>query len=247
MFDFLFKKKEPNKLWFNTDIHCHIIPGIDDGSRNPEMSAELIERMQVWGIERIIASPHVTQETFENTPQTIAPALALLNDELARRGNTIKVSNSAEYRIDEFFSEQLEAGNIMPYPANYILIENSFMQEPWNLDQLIFELQVKGYKPIMAHPERFSYYYGKRERYKTLHDAGALFQINVLSLCGYYGKKEKQVAEWLIDNDMVDFNGTDLHNHRHADAIENYLKSGESLKHARKLADRVLNNSLRNM
>ena len=135
----------------------------------------------------------------------------------------------------------------MPYPGNYILIENSFMQEPWNLDQLIFDLQVKGYRPVMAHPERFSYYYEKRNRYKALHDAGALFQINVLSLSGYYGKAEKQVAEWLIDNNMVDFNGTDLHNHRHADSIEAYLMSKDAARHADKLAGRVLNNTLFNL
>ncbi len=97
------------------------------------------------------------------------------------------MTNSAEYRIDELFTKQLEEDVIMPYPGNYILIENSFMQEPWNLDQLIFDLQVKGYRPVMA-TERFSYYYEKRNRYKALHDAGALFQINVLSLSGYYGK-----------------------------------------------------------
>ncbi|MDE6097874.1 MAG: hypothetical protein K2G24_03205 [Muribaculaceae bacterium] len=244
MLDFLFKKKQPVSLWFDTDIHCHIIPGIDDGARNAAMSADLIERMQSWGIRRIIASPHVTQETFENTPQTIAPALDALRIELTNRGNDIKVTNSAEYRIDEFFASQLEAGNIMPYPGNYILIENSFMQEPWNLDQLIFDLQVQGYKPIMAHPERFSYYHGKRDRYKTLHDAGALFQINILSLSGYYGKQEKQVAEWLIENNLVDFNGTDLHNHRHADSIEAYLTSKDAAKHSRLLAGRILNNSL---
>lgn len=244
MFDFIFKKKQPQKLWFDTDIHCHIIPGIDDGSRNAQMSADLIERMQSWGIERIIASPHVTQDTFENTPQTIAPALEQLHSELSRRGNPIKVTNSAEYRIDEFFARQLQDGVIMPYPGNYILIENSFMQEPWNLDQLIFDLQVKGYKPVMAHPERFSYYYNKRERYKALHNAGALFQVNVLSLSGYYGKSEKQIAEWLIDNDLVDFNGTDLHNFRHADSIDAYLLTKDAARHCAKLADRVLNNTL---
>ena len=227
MFDFLFKKKEPRKLWFNTDIHCHIVPGIDDGSPDAATSADLVERMQSWGIERIIASPHVTQDTFENNPQTIAPAIEKLQQELARRGNGIKVTNSAEYRIDELFTKQLEEDVIMPYPGNYILIENSFMQEPWNLDQLIFDLQVKGYK--------------------ALHDAGALFQINVLSLSGYYGKAEKQVAEWLIDNNMVDFNGTDLHNHRHADSIEAYLMSKDASRHADKLVGRVLNNTLFNL
>lgn len=243
MFDFLFKKKEPIQLWFNTDIHCHIIPGVDDGSPDPQTSADLIERMQRWGIQRIIASPHVTQETFENTPQTIAPALSRLNDELKLRGNDISVTNSAEYRIDEFFASQIDAGVLMPYPNNYILIENSFLQEPWNLDQIIFDLQVKGYKPILAHPERFSYYYNKRKRYQALHDAGALFQINVLSLSGNYGKAEKQVAEYLIENNLVDFCGTDLHRFSHADNIDAYLQTSAARHHSKALGDRILNDS----
>ena len=146
------KHKEPASLCFSTDIHCHIVPGIDDGAPDAATSADLVERMQSWGIERIIASPHVTQDTFENNPQTIAPAIEKLQQELARRGNGIKVTNSAEYRIDELFTKQLEEDVIMPYPGNYILIENSFMQEPWNLDQLIFDLQVKGYSTCNGPP-----------------------------------------------------------------------------------------------
>lgn len=244
MFDFLFKIKEPQQLWFSTDIHCHIVPGIDDGSPDANTSADLIERMQGWGISRIFASPHVTQETFENTPQTIAPALDSLHEELRRRDNPIQVANSAEYRIDEFFAAQMEQDVLMPYPGGFLLIENSFMQEPWNLDQLIFDLQVKGYRPIMAHPERFSYYYSKKERYQALHDAGALFQINVLSLAGHYGKAEKQIAEYLIEHNLVDFCGTDLHNHRHADSIDNYLCSRDATRHAKALSDRIMNNTI---
>lgn len=229
----LFKKKEPARLWFKTDIHCHIIPGIDDGSPDPQTSVELIERMQGWGIERIIASPHVTQDTFENTPQTIAPALDSLHDALSSKGMTIPVSNSAEYRIDENFLNQIEQGMIMPLPDDYLLVENSFIQEPLNLDQTLFDLQVRGFKPILAHPERYRYYHiGNKKRYESLHASGIQFQVNLLSLTGYYGKTEKATAEWLIEKEMADFIGTDLHNHRHADAIDAYLSSRDCRRHA---------------
>ncbi len=156
MFDFLKKKsKDPVELCFTTDIHCHIVPGVDDGSPDAATSADLIERMQSWGIKRIIASPHVTQTTFENDASTIDPAMEKLHAELQRRGNDIEVSHSAEYRIDELFSRRLEAGDIWYLPNNHLLIENAFLQEPWNLDQLIFDLQVKGIRPILAHPERY--------------------------------------------------------------------------------------------
>lgn len=230
MFNFFHKTKETRQLFFHTDIHCHVVPGVDDGSPDVETSVELIERMASWGYTRIIATPHMTQDTFENTPDILDPALEKLQDALARRLPDFELTRSAEHRIDDFFFSQLEKGLILPFPGNYILVENSFIQEPWNLDQTLFDLKIKGYKPIMAHPERFRYYQDNRQRYKQLHDAGNLFQINLLSLSGYYGKATKQQAEWLINQGMVDFIGSDLHHHRHADSIEEYLASKDYRK-----------------
>lgn len=242
MFNFFKKKQEPIQLCFNTDIHCHIVPGIDDGSPDVNTSIELIERMQSWGITRIIATPHVTQASFENTPENMAQALNSLKEGLQARGNNIDISHSAEYRIDELFMKHLNANMIVPMPSNYILVENSFIQEPWNLDQLLFDLKIKGYKPILAHPERYMYYYAKKDRYNTIHNTGTKLQINLLSLAGHYGKDEKRIAMELIEKGLVDFIGTDLHNHRHADAIEAFLSS----KEYRKIKDRLplLNDSI---
>ena len=242
MFNFFKKKQEPAQLCFNTDIHCHVVPGIDDGSPDINTSIELIERMQSWGISRIIATPHVTQASFENTPEIMSEALSSLKKELENRGNNINITHSAEYRIDEQFLSQLKENLIVPMPSNYILVENSFIQEPWNLDQLLFDLKVKGYKPILAHPERYLYYHGKRDRYKAIHNTGTKFQVNLLSVAGYYSKDEKRVALELINNGLVDFIGTDLHNHNHADAIETFINSREY----RKLKDRLplLNDSI---
>ena len=121
------KEKSPATLCFRTDIHCHVIPGVDDGSRNVETSVELIEAMQGFGIERIIASPHVTQESFENNSSTIDPALDLLHNELRRRGNNIEISHSAEYRIDDLFLQRLENNELMLLPNNHIIIRIATM------------------------------------------------------------------------------------------------------------------------
>lgn len=217
------RPKEPAELCFRTDIHCHIIPGVDDGARNVETSVELIDAMQGFGISRIIASPHVTQDTFENDSSTLDPAMELLNAELKRRGNDMRISHSAEYRIDELFQRRLDANELMLLPNNHILIENSFIQEPWNLDDLVFNLQVKGLTPILAHPERYAYYYNNKDRYRRLHDAGLRMQINLLSLAGAYGKAERAIALHLIKNNLVDFIGTDIHNRRHIAVIAEYL------------------------
>lgn len=242
MFSFFKKKQEPLQLCFNTDIHCHVLPGIDDGSPDISTSIELIQRMRSWGINRIIATPHVTQASFENTPESISNAFNALNKELKKNNIEISITHSAEYRIDELFLSHLNNGTIIPMPNNYLLVENSFIQEPWNLDQLLFDLKVKGYKPILAHPERYMYYYLKKDRYKTIHDTGTKLQINLLSIAGHYGKDEKRIALELIEKGLVDFIGTDLHNHRHADAIEEFLSS----KDYRKIKDHLplLNNSI---
>lgn len=245
MFNFFKKKpKAPAELCFSTDIHCHLVPGVDDGAQKASTSVDLIEQMQQWGIKRIIASPHVTQTTFENSIATITPAVAELRGELERRNNTIEFSHSAEYRIDELFAHRLAENELMLLPNNYILIENSFMQEPWNIDQLVFDLQVRGLKPILAHPERYAYYYNQKKRYHELHNAGLHFQINLLSLAQAYGKQERKIAEYLIEEDLVDFIGTDIHKQSHIDAINSYLLTKEAHSDMEALRGKLLNDSV---
>ncbi|MCM1522768.1 MAG: hypothetical protein NC039_08985 [Muribaculaceae bacterium] len=245
IFNIFSSRKEPLKLPFATDIHCHIVPGVDDGSPDAETSADLVERMQAWGISRIIASPHVTECSFENTPDILDPALDELRAELRRRGNNIDVSRSSENRIDDYFRELFAAGQITTMPDGYILVENSFIQEPWELDRFLYDLHIKGLRPIMAHPERYIYYHDHNlSRYDELHHAGTLFQINVLSLAGAYGKQEKKVAEKLIEKGYVDFLGTDLHNSRHADIIDRYLTTSDARKHFAALQGRLRNDKV---
>lgn len=235
--------KEPAKLAFSTDIHCHIIPGIDDGAPDAATGADLVDRLRGWGITRIIASPHVTQHTFENNIDTITAALEELKAELRLRGRDDSIEHSAENRIDELMYRNLEDGTLIKMPNDYVLIENSFMQEPWNLENLIFDLQIKGYRPILAHPERYDYYHNKHERLETLHNAGLLMQINLLSLAGAYGKAERKMAEWLMDKDLVDFVGTDLHMEPHARAIDKYLLTKEAHRDMDRLRGRLLNDT----
>ena len=140
-----------------------------------------------------------------------------------------------------FFEQQIANGTLMPYPDNYLLIENSFIQEPWNLEQLIFDLQVKGYKLIMAHPERYLYYHTRPQRYQELKQLGIDFQVNLLSLAGYYGKNEKRMAERLVEAGMVDFMGTDTHGFRHLECFGDYLSSREAERHARLLDGKIKN------
>lgn len=234
------KKRAPQQLPFVTDIHCHIVPGVDDGSPDAATSVQLVKRMQQWGIKRIIATPHVTESTFENTPDILDPALAELRTALADSGVEIDVDRSSENRVDDYTIDLLQRGLIKLMPNNYILVESSFIQEPWQLDQFLYETKIKGMRPILAHPERYHYFHDTH-RYDDLHRTGTLFQVNVLSLAGAYGKTEKKVAERLVARGLVDFLGTDLHTLRHADIIDHYLTTGDARRHFDALEGRLLN------
>ncbi|MEG1616196.1 MAG: CpsB/CapC family capsule biosynthesis tyrosine phosphatase [Bacteroidales bacterium] len=232
MFNFFRKKGEAEllPLPYTTDLHCHIIPGVDDGSRDLEMSLFLVGKMKEWGITSIIATPHRTDETFENTPDTISAPFHALKQAIEERGLGIELTHSFEYRMDEGFIRLKEEGKLIPLKNNYILVENSFMQPLWNLDELIFDLKLKGFKPILAHPERYSYYFGNKKRYTEIHDAECDFQINILSLAGTYGKDVQNAAMWMLEQGYVDFIGTDLHHPAHAKAISEFLRSKQYKK-----------------
>lgn len=247
IFDFFIKKNLPVELPVTTDIHCHILPGVDDGSQRVDISVEIVERMSSWGIKRIFASPHVAQEMFENTPDVLDRALTALKQGLAATTVDVAVERHAEYRLDDYAIPQILSDNevVKTMPSGYILVENSFIQEPWNLQQLVFDIKIKDMKPVLAHPERYYYYWGhNRRQYEALHEAGLLFQVNLLSLAGYYGKHEKATAEWLVNHDLVDFIGSDIHGIHHVDAVEAYLRSSVSRKHFAKLGGRLLNDTI---
>ena len=244
MFGWFKKKNVDSRLPFHTDIHCHLVPCIDDGSKSVESSVELLQHMQQWGITRIIPTPHVTEDTFENTPATIDPAYGALVAGANDSGIEIDIlPPSAEYRLDSFFVDQLEVGNVRQLGNSFILVENNFSVEPWGLDNMLYDLSLKGYRPILAHPERYLYYHGNLSRYKQLHDRGIYFQCNILSLSGYYGKNVRNVAMKLIDNDLVDFLGTDLHMMRHVDAIEDYMKTSHFNRVSDRLRGRLMNDT----
>ncbi len=232
------KEKAPSTLFYNTDLHAHVLPGIDDGSQNPESSIALLKALQSWGIKQIFATPHVIADTYENTKESIDAAYNILEERMLQEGIEIKIRYSAEYRMDEHFRDLLKEGEsaFIPLPGQRLLVENSFMQAPIDLDEMLFQLMLKGFQPVLAHPERYRYYHAHKEIYRHLHNNGCHFQVNLLSLAGYYGKEIKEIAWWLCKNEMIEFLGSDLHNLDQARAIGEWLATKEYHKAAEMLA-----------
>jgi protein-tyrosine phosphatase len=227
MFGF-FKKKEYKKdITFDyssimVDLHSHVLPGIDDGAQTPGESIVLIKKMMELGIKKIIATPHIMADYYKNTPGTINDALNILKAELKKENITINIEAAAEHYFDETFEERVNDNRLMIMGDNYVLFEFSFISQPLNAIAVIQKLNDLGYKPILAHPERYPYL--DIEQLKTLHSWGVLFQLNTISLTGYYGNEDKKIAESLIDNQLVDFISSDMHHLRHAEAFQHALK-----------------------
>lgn len=242
MFGKLFKRsKEQVKLFYNTDVHCHILPGVDHGSQSMEQSLEMLRAEAEMGINRVILTSHVTAITFENTRETLTDAFMKLKDAVTDEGMDMELLLSAEYRMDEYFDKEYAADHLIPMPGNHILLENSFQQELMNLDDLLFDMQVKGYRTILAHPERYTYYSRRRKRYEQLHNAGARFQVNILSFTGYFGEEARDSALWFAHNGMIDYLGSDMHNVKHAHIIMDYINSKEWKKLSSEIESTVKN------
>ncbi|WP_114782232.1 tyrosine-protein phosphatase [Botryobacter ruber] len=208
------------------DMHSHILPGLDDGSENVEQSLELVREMQELGYRKLIMTPHVMSDFYKNTPEGIRERLALLQQAVTDAGIEMELGCAAEHYLDEGLLDKLEAKQeLLTFGDNYLLFETSFLNEPLNLRQAIFQMRSMGYKPVLAHPERYTYFQGKLKEMVSLRELGVLFQVNLNSLSGYYSEGAKHVAEQLIDGGMVEFLGSDAHNLKHTGALRRVLTS----------------------
>lgn len=203
-----------------TDIHSHILPGIDDGSPDIETSLLLVEGLIKLGISHSIATPHIIGDLYRNNCDTINNALSALRDALEEKQLKFKINAAAEYMLDAYFLELLQKKvPLLTLKNNLILTEFSYAERPFNIENIVFAVITEGYQPILAHPERYAYYHNDYKQYHHLADLGFLLQVNLLSLTGYYGKGVAKAAAYIIKNKLVSFIGTDLHHLRHLDAL----------------------------
>ena len=236
---FFFKKKEiPLSNFFPegfVDIHSHLLPGIDDGAKDVEDSIALIEKMASYGIRNFITTPHILGDLYPNTPEIINEKLELVRNELKKRNKTdIKIKAAAEYMMDEQFLSLLENDDpLLTLKENFILVEMSYFSPPMNLYDILFQIQLKGYKPILAHPERYVTYHDSINEYYKLKKAGCLFQLNLLSLTQNYGKGVFKATEKLLKENLYDFVGTDTHHLGHLNLLKEIstTKTLNKIKH----------------
>ena len=228
LFDF-FKKKavipEFNFSSLKTDMHSHIIPGIDDGARTMDQSIALIRKLKDLGFTKIITTPHIMADYYRNTPDIIKAGLDDVRKELQSQYIDMEIDAAAEYYIDETFETKLDSGDILTFGDKHLLFELSFVNPPNNLEYLIKKMNDKGYKPILAHPERYSYFTSGLDDYYRIREYGCYFQLNTISLIGYYDRFSQRLAKELLNSSMIDFLGSDMHHTKHASALQESLSS----------------------
>jgi tyrosine-protein phosphatase YwqE len=225
----LFKKRNETTIqhdsrnwsFLATDMHSHFIPGIDDGPATMSESIALLKLIEQAGYSRIITTPHISLDYFPDTEPKIAQGLTLLKKEAIEHNIQLNIEAAAEYMIDEGLLDKLHKNeDLLSIGNRYVLIEMGFVQPSPLLQQAIFEIQAKGYQPILAHPERYNYYQEiSIAELQKLKNSGCLFQLNTIALSGYYGKYVKIFAERMLKEGLYDFAGSDIHHERHVKAL----------------------------
>lgn len=232
----LFKKQAPSVAPLSIDIHSHLLPGIDDGVKDLEQSIFVIKQLYELGYRKFITTPHVMSDFFPNTPSIIRKKLEEVQAELKFLEIPVQIEAAAEYYLDDYLVQMLdEEKEILTFGDGYFLFETSFINEPAYLMEVVFKLNAMGLKPVLAHPERYLYLHNDADLVNELLEKGVLFQINIMSLSGYYSSESKRFAEKLIDLDLVSFVGSDCHGMKHVDAItktstQKYFKKALNLK-----------------
>ena len=206
------------------DIHSHVIPGIDDGAKTLEDSMYLLKTLNNLGAEKLYVTPHTSAHIWPNTPEIIYDGLKSLQAIIPEINTNMQLKAASEYLLDDSMLQKLDSGSVLTYKDQTILVEFSYLNVPMNYQQVFFEIQLKGYTPILAQPERYSYFNNHPEVFKELKKTGVKLQLNLLSLVGYYGPEAQKMAETLLKLNMYDFTGTDLHHKQHCKALEQPIK-----------------------
>ncbi|MCS6824404.1 MAG: capsular biosynthesis protein [Cytophagaceae bacterium] len=234
--------KSKHECTLTVDVHSHLLPGIDDGAANIQESITLVKNFIHLGYKKLIMTPHIIEDYYKNTPEIIHAKLAELQSEIKKHDLDISLEAAAEYYLDEFFVKKIHRSEPLLFFGNkYLLFETSFMNPSSYFSEAVFSMKAAGYNPVLAHPERYVYLYDDFNKYKEIKNLGILFQINIASLSGYYSEASRKIAEKLINENMIDFLGSDCHASRHIEAI---AKAQKTKAYEKALSSNLLNYTL---
>ncbi|TDB63385.1 tyrosine-protein phosphatase [Arundinibacter roseus] len=208
------------------DLHSHLIPGIDDGVQQVQEAVDMVRRMESYGFKHVVTTPHIIWDCYRNTPDIIRAGLATVQEACREAGIKTTIDAAAEYFLDEHFTQLLHSGEpLLTLPKNRVLVELPYTTPLLNTSETLFSILEHGYTPVLAHPERYTYFYHEPEVYRRLAAQGCELQLNALSLTGYYGEDVARMGEWLLKENLIVYLGTDAHRMQHLDLLRKIRKS----------------------
>lgn len=208
------------------DMHNHLLHCLDDGSDSLETSLEMAELFVQNGYSKVFATPHILSDFYKNTPEIIREKQAIIQTELEQRNIPLVLDIAAEYYLDEVFVEKVRnKEEILSFHGKHVLVETAFMSKPYLFEEALFEVQIGNYQPVLAHPERYQFFWNEPEQVEKLIEKGIKMQLNLLSLNGYYSKEAQRFSEWMIEHEYCHFLGTDAHNPRQMAYLQGVFRS----------------------
>lgn len=232
----IFSRKKPilqtSLLQGMTDLHCHLLPGVDDGVQTEEEALHAFGALLEMGVTRFFLTPHVMEDMSQNNRSFLEERFAMLAGKLPAG---IEVKLAAEYMLDTVFASHLKEG-LLTMGDRHVLVETSYLSAPPEMQSMLYDLVVSGYSPIIAHPER--YIYMEQQMYAALKEKGCRFQLNLLSLSGYYGGRAYEHAHYLLKNNLYDFVGSDFHNlEKHRKGLSHLSVGANQIKELQRLLE----------
>ena len=247
-FNHIFSKKEeiidPIDISFlRNDIHSHLIPGIDDGSPEMETTIVLLKKFIDLGYKKVITTPHVMSDYYKNNPEIILSGLNNVRKEIKKQNLNIEIEAAAEYNLEPEFEKLLDNGKLLSFGAEkYLLFELSFFDEPLRLNETIWKMIEKGFRPVLAHVERYGYWHNNYDKIEEMINRGVKLQLNIGSVTGAYGPEVKKFAERLINDEIIEFVGSDCHHLHHLEMINHAIRL--PIFHSLIKQSQILNKSL---
>ena len=207
-------------------MHSHLLPDVDDGIRSTTDAITCLRQFADWGIRHVVTTPHVSQDMYPNSSDLLRTVGDELRTQIDAEQLPITFEVAAEYMVDELFVKRLQQNDLLSFGAErYVLIETGWAALPLQLATWLFQLQVQGYKPVLAHPERYPYFRNKPEAIDDIRQQGCLLQLNLMSLAGRYGPEARRLAQTMIQMGLVDFVSSDLHHPRDLPLLEKAMKT----------------------
>lgn len=236
MFNLFRKKAGFDALEFAHDYHCHVLPGVDDGSKSVEESLGILREMVAMGFKSVVLTPHLNPDVYPLSNESI---IRLRYEDFIKSlpsdiTSAIEISLGAEYMVTQGFEDR-DSAELLQFIPGKVLIEMSYMYPSKNMEQTIFNLGMAGLKPVIAHPERYLYYAHNVSVFERLHDMGAEYQMNAFSLCGAYGRESMTILDYILGKGWYSYISTDTHSVAHLKRLQDMSFDASLLESCKKI------------